>query len=159
MGPNGEVKGGWDAETIAELTAEYRRQSNIRGYTISRWYKRSGRPNHRLDCMVYALAALSLSRLKIDDCEVQRVEARNVGENEAKKNAAAVKWARRRWSRAAMLVLAAWPDLGQNLLIVRSGPDLVRFREVASASDIGSGATVLAAVQVVELPNLPRRQR
>jgi hypothetical protein len=82
----------WDAETIAELTAEYRRQSNIRGYTISRWYKRSGRPNHRLDCMVYALAALSLSRLKIDDCEVQRVEARNVGENEAKKNAAAVKW-------------------------------------------------------------------
>ena len=83
-GPNGEVKGGWDAETIAELTAEYRRQSNIRGYTISRWYKCSGRPNHRLDCMVYALAALSLSRLKIDDCEVQRVEARNVGENEAK---------------------------------------------------------------------------
>jgi hypothetical protein len=58
-----------------------------------------------------------------------------------------------------MLVLAAWPDLGQNLLIVRSGPDLVRFREVASASDIGSGATVLAGVQVVELPNLPRRQR
>jgi phage terminase large subunit GpA-like protein len=77
-GANGEVKGGWDQEAIAELTAEYRRQTNVRGYTISRWYKRSGRPNHRLDCAVYALAALTLSRLKIDDCELQRVEARNL---------------------------------------------------------------------------------
>jgi phage terminase large subunit GpA-like protein len=77
-GPNGEVKGGWDEEAIAELVAEYRRQTNVRGYTVSRWYKRSGRPNHRLDCFVYALAALAISRLKIDDCELQRVEARNV---------------------------------------------------------------------------------
>jgi len=81
-GPNGEVKGGWDADAIAELTAEYRRQTNVRGYTISRWYKRSGRANHRLDCLVYALAALSLSRLKIDDCALQRVEARNVGKSQ-----------------------------------------------------------------------------
>jgi hypothetical protein len=36
-GANGEVKGGWDADTVAELTAEYRRQTNVRGYTISRW--------------------------------------------------------------------------------------------------------------------------
>ena len=91
-GPNGEVKGGWDSETIAELTAEYRRQSNIRGYTISRWYKRSGLPNHRLDCAVYALAALALSRLKIDDCELQRVEARNVGRKEREENAGLPKW-------------------------------------------------------------------
>jgi phage terminase large subunit GpA-like protein len=91
-GPNGEVKGGWDAEVVAELTAEYRRQSNVRGYTVSRWYKRTGRPNHRLDCTVYALAALTLSRLKIDDCEVQRIEARNVGRNEREENAAAPKW-------------------------------------------------------------------
>ena len=86
-GPNGEDKGGWDQETIAELTAEYRRQTNIRGYTVSRWYKRTGRPNHRLDCAVYALAALALSRLKIDDCELQRVEARNVGRKEPEENA------------------------------------------------------------------------
>ena len=85
-GPNGEVKGGWDAETVAELTAEYRRQTNLRGYTISRWHKRSGRANHRLDCLVYALAALSLSRLKIDDCALQRVEARNVGQSEQTKD-------------------------------------------------------------------------
>ena len=85
-GENGEVKGGWDIEAVAELTAEYRRQSNFRGYTISRWYKRSGRPNHRLDCLVYALAALALSRLKIDDCELQRVEARNVGKSEQTKD-------------------------------------------------------------------------
>jgi phage terminase large subunit GpA-like protein len=91
-GPNGEVKGGWDQEAIAELTAEYRRQTNLRGYTISRWYKRTGRPNHRLDCAVYALAALALSRLKIDDCEVQRVEARNVGRNEREENARPPKW-------------------------------------------------------------------
>jgi phage terminase large subunit GpA-like protein len=77
--PDGSDKGGWDQETIAELTAEYRRQTNLRGYTISRWYKKSGRPNHRLDCLVYALAALAISRLKIDDCAIQRVEARNVG--------------------------------------------------------------------------------
>jgi phage terminase large subunit GpA-like protein len=76
-GPNGEDKGGWNAEAIAELTAEYRRQTNLRGYTITRWFKRSGRPNHRLDCFVYGLAALALSRLKIDDCELQRTESRN----------------------------------------------------------------------------------
>jgi phage terminase large subunit GpA-like protein len=84
-GPNGEVKGGWDQETIAELTAEFRRQTNLRGYAVSRWYKRSGRSNHRLDCLVYALAALSLSRLKIDDCALQRVEARNIGKSEQTK--------------------------------------------------------------------------
>jgi phage terminase large subunit GpA-like protein len=78
-GPDGEVKGGWDQEAIAELTAEYRRQTNSRGYTISRWYKRADRPNHRLDCAVYSLAALALSHLKIDACPLQRVEARNVG--------------------------------------------------------------------------------
>jgi phage terminase large subunit GpA len=72
----------------AELTAEYRRQTNLRGYTISRWHKRSGRANHRLDCLVYALAALSLSRLKIDDCALQRVEARNVGKSEQTKDPA-----------------------------------------------------------------------
>ncbi len=81
-GPQGEDVGGWDQETIAELTAEYRRQSNLRGYTVSRWYKKSGRANHRLDCFVYALAALSISRLKIDDCEIQRIEARNIGKPE-----------------------------------------------------------------------------
>ena len=41
-GPNGEDKGGWDQETIAELTAEYRRQTNVRGYTVSRWYQAIG---------------------------------------------------------------------------------------------------------------------
>jgi phage terminase large subunit GpA-like protein len=91
-GPNGEIVGGWDQDAIAELTAEYRRQTNVRGYTVSRWYKRSGRPNHRLDCAVYALAALALSRLKIDDCEVQRVEARNVGKKVGEETAAAAKW-------------------------------------------------------------------
>ncbi len=91
-GPNSEDVGGWDEGTIAELTAEYRRQTNVRGYTITRWFKRSGRPNHRLDCAVYALAALTLSRLKIDDCEVQRVEARNVGKEEREENARPPKW-------------------------------------------------------------------
>jgi phage terminase large subunit GpA-like protein len=85
-GPNGEVKGGWDSETVAELTAEYRRQTNLRGYTVSRWYKRSGRPNHRLDCLVYALAGLAISRLKIDACELQRVEVRNVGKPDEREN-------------------------------------------------------------------------
>jgi phage terminase large subunit GpA-like protein len=85
-GENGEVAGGWDIDAIAELTAEYRRQSNSRGYTISRWYKKLGRPNHRLDCFVYALAGLAISRLKIDDCELQQVEARNVGKPEREKD-------------------------------------------------------------------------
>ena len=39
-GKNGEDVGGWDQETIAELTAEYRRQTNVRGYVVSRWFKR-----------------------------------------------------------------------------------------------------------------------
>lgn len=85
-GRNGEVAGNWDQETIAELTAEYRRQSNQRGYTINGWHKKSGRANHRLDCLVYALAALSISRLKIDDCEIQRTEARHLGKQEKQSN-------------------------------------------------------------------------
>jgi phage terminase large subunit GpA-like protein len=88
-GPNGEDVGGWDAETIAELTSEYRRQSAVRGYTVSRWFKRSGRANHRLDCAVYSLAALSLSRLKIDEVDPVRIEARNIGKAET---AATPKW-------------------------------------------------------------------
>ena len=79
-GPNGEVAGGWDIEAVAELTAEYRREQHVRGYTVTRWHKRADRPNHRLDCFVYALGALAISRLKIDDCELQRVEAKNVGQ-------------------------------------------------------------------------------
>ena len=39
-GVNGEVAGGWDIEALAELTAEYRREQNLRGYTLTRWYKR-----------------------------------------------------------------------------------------------------------------------
>ncbi len=50
-------------------------------------------PNHRLDCLVYALAALALSRLKIDDCDLQRTEARNVGkEPRAKEREQTPKW-------------------------------------------------------------------
>ena len=104
-GENGEVKGGWDVEAIAELTAEYRRQSNVRGYTVTSWHKRSGRPNHRLDCMVYSLAALAISRLKIDDCEIQRVEARNVGK-EPEENARPVKWGARK------MAVSGIPELG-----------------------------------------------
>jgi phage terminase large subunit GpA-like protein len=79
-GPNGEDADGWDIETIAELTAEYRRETFQRRYMIQRWFKRHNRANHRLDCLVYALAALSLSRLKIDECALQRIEAKNVGQ-------------------------------------------------------------------------------
>jgi phage terminase large subunit GpA-like protein len=76
---DGSDVGGWDIEAVAELTAEYRRRTNVRGYAIARWHKRHGAANHRLDCLVYALAALAMSRLKLDVCELQRVEARNVG--------------------------------------------------------------------------------
>ena len=89
-GANGEVKGNWDAEAIAELVAEYRRQSNVRGYTVTRWHKRLGKPNHRGDALVYALAALTMTRLKIDECAVQRIEARNVGKADLKPEP--VKW-------------------------------------------------------------------
>ncbi|HET9376150.1 MAG TPA: terminase gpA endonuclease subunit [Chthoniobacterales bacterium] len=76
---------------MAELTAEYRREQNVRGYTVTRWHKRADRPNHRLDCFVYALAALALARLKIDDCELQRTEAKNVGKEPEKKEQP-IKW-------------------------------------------------------------------
>jgi phage terminase large subunit GpA-like protein len=91
-GVHGEVAGGWDIEAIAELTAEYRREQNLRGYTITRWYKRMGRANHRLDCFLYALAALAMSRLKIDGCALQRTEAKNVGEESEKKKERPFKW-------------------------------------------------------------------
>ena len=78
-GENGEDVGGWTCETIAELTAEYRKQTNLRGYVITRWHKRAGRANHRLDAVIYSMAALQMSRLKIDSCELQRTEAKNLG--------------------------------------------------------------------------------
>jgi len=90
-GVNGEDAGGWDIEAVAELTAEYRREMNVRGYTVTRWYKRMGRANHRLDCFLYGLGALSISRLKIDECALQRVEAKNVGKEPEKKEQP-VKW-------------------------------------------------------------------
>jgi len=90
-GVNGEDAGGWDIEAVAELTAEYRREQNVRGYTVTRWYKRMGRANHRLDCFLYGLGALSISRLKIDECALQRVEAKNVGKEPEKKEQP-VKW-------------------------------------------------------------------
>jgi phage terminase large subunit GpA-like protein len=85
-GPNGEDCGGWTAEAAAELESEFRRETNKDGYTVTRWHKRPGRPNHRLDCFVYSLGALAISRLKIDDCSLQRVEARNVGKPEQEKD-------------------------------------------------------------------------
>jgi phage terminase large subunit GpA-like protein len=83
---DGAAAGGWSLEAVSELTSEYRRQTNVRGYTVTSWHKRSGRPNHRLDCLTYSLAALAISRLKIDDCALQRVEARNVGKSEQTKD-------------------------------------------------------------------------
>jgi len=50
-----------------------------------------GRANHRLDCFLYSLAALSISRLKIDECALQRVEAKNIGKEPEKKEQP-VKW-------------------------------------------------------------------
>ena len=44
-----------------------------------------GRANHRLDCFLYALSALAMSRLKIDECALQRTEAKNVGKEPEKK--------------------------------------------------------------------------
>jgi phage terminase large subunit GpA-like protein len=132
-GPNGEVKGGWDQEAVAELTAEYRRQTNLRGYTISRWYKRTGRPNHRLDCAVYALAALALSRLKIGDCEVQRVEARNVGRNEREENARPPKWG------AQKMVLGSDAGIGGVAEFGMEAPD--RPRRTGFGAVPGSGVS------------------
>jgi phage terminase large subunit GpA-like protein len=77
-GAHGEEVGGWDRDAIDELTAEYRRESHVAGYTVTRWHKYPSRANHRLDCFVYALGALALSRLKLDDCPLQRTEAREV---------------------------------------------------------------------------------
>jgi phage terminase large subunit GpA-like protein len=111
-GANGEVKGGWDAGAVAELTAEYRRQTNLRGYTISRWYKRTGRPNHRLDCLVYALAGLALSRLKIDDCELQRVEARNVGKPQRENDRERPVWGAQPYTLFGKRRVADYVDIG-----------------------------------------------
>jgi phage terminase large subunit GpA-like protein len=71
-GPNSEEVRGFDSDTISELSSEYRRKTVRNGYPIYTWYRRSGRPNHRLDCFVYALAAALLSRLKFDAADPQR---------------------------------------------------------------------------------------
>jgi phage terminase large subunit GpA-like protein len=128
-GANGEIAGGWDIEAITELTAEYRRQTNVRGYTVSRWYKKSNRPNHRLDCFVYALAALSISRLKIDDCELQRVEARNVGKPEREKDHVQSPFGARRMIGAGDLPISG-PSVGA----------VVGFRTANRRSSGGFGA-------------------
>jgi phage terminase large subunit GpA-like protein len=83
---DGSAKGGWDQAATEELEAEYPRKTNVRGYPVSRWYKKAGQPNHRFDCFVYSLVALHLSRFKIDSCEIQRIEARNVEKSSEQKN-------------------------------------------------------------------------
>jgi phage terminase large subunit GpA-like protein len=57
-----------------------------------------------LDCFVYALAALALARLKIDDCELQRTEAKNVG-SQPEKTAEPISWGAQPGSS---LELASW---------------------------------------------------
>jgi phage terminase large subunit GpA-like protein len=72
-GPNGEEVRGFDSDTIAELSSEYRRKTVRNGYPVYTWYRRSGRPNHRFDCFCYALAAALLSRVKFDSADSQRI--------------------------------------------------------------------------------------
>jgi phage terminase large subunit GpA-like protein len=84
-GKDGQDVGGWDYESIAELTSEFRRQMPSKGgYSHYQWFKRPGRANYRLDCAVYALAALAMSRLRIDTCDVQRIEARELGREKSR---------------------------------------------------------------------------
>ena len=85
-GVHGEVAGGWDIEAVAELPAEYRREQNVRSYTVTRWYKRMGRANHRLDCFLYALSALAMSRLKLTNAPCNGPRRRMLARNRRKKS-------------------------------------------------------------------------
>ena len=55
---------------------------------------------------IIALAALALSRLKIDDCEIQRIEAGNVGNPEREENARPPKWG------AHKMAVSGIPEIG-----------------------------------------------
>lgn len=128
MGPHGEDKGGWTQGAISELTSEYRRQTSLRGYVITRWHRRSGQPNHRLDCVVYSMGALSLSRLRLETCDVQRIEARNIGKAES--TTAASPFGARRMIGARELALDGPPIGG---MVPRAGSEEALFKKNFSA--------------------------
>jgi phage terminase large subunit GpA-like protein len=72
-GPNEEDTRGFTLESMAEFTAEYRTKKVVSGYPVYSWHKYHGRPNHRLDCLVYALAGALLSHVRFDSAEPQRI--------------------------------------------------------------------------------------
>lgn len=48
----------WDQEGFEQLTAERRRTKYVKGFAVTEWWKPEKARNERLDCRVYAFAAL-----------------------------------------------------------------------------------------------------
>jgi phage terminase large subunit GpA-like protein len=65
-GPGGGPIRGFDQHVIEEFTAESCTVRMVNGFKQYTWHKVAHRSNERLDCLVYALAALVHSRLDLD---------------------------------------------------------------------------------------------
>src|SRR5215469_5920313 len=65
-GPGGASTRGFDPHVIEEFTAESCTVKMVNGFKQYTWHKAAHRSNERLDCLVYALAALVHSRVELD---------------------------------------------------------------------------------------------
>src|SRR5262249_7202451 len=65
-GPDGEPVRGFDPHVIEEFTAESCTVKMVNRFKQYTWHKVAHRSNERLDCLVYALAAMVHSRVNLD---------------------------------------------------------------------------------------------
>jgi phage terminase large subunit GpA-like protein len=65
-GPGGSPIRGFDEHVIEEFTAESCTVRMVNGFKQYSWHKVAHRSNERLDCLVYALAAVFHSRVDLD---------------------------------------------------------------------------------------------
>jgi phage terminase large subunit GpA-like protein len=79
-GPGGAPVRGFDQHVIEEFTAESCTLRMVNGFKQYSWHKVAHRSNERLDCLVYALAALVHSRVELDKLPGPLVESEAKGQ-------------------------------------------------------------------------------
>ena len=93
-GPGGTPVRGFDQHVIEEFTSESCTVRMVNGFKQYTWHKVAHRSNERLDCLVYALAALIHSRVNLDKLSSPLVEqpAQKEGDSQEAKQTQRPKW-------------------------------------------------------------------
>jgi len=87
-GPNGTPIRGFDQHVIEEFTSESCTVRMVNGFKQYTWHKVAHRSNERLDCMVYALAALVHARVDLEKLSGPLIELQTKGQQPASEEVA-----------------------------------------------------------------------